>query len=149
MAVGTASVGLGLGVGGITSVGVGTGTAVGVVAGVGNETAVSAEAGVTVPARWVPVRMSIVDLGSGAGVGVGAGIDASGIGGVGVGAGSAPQPMMITAAPISKATRNAGDMCFRHCFNLIGLLPLEWMEISSGAGSTRPPSPCLRRGLRL
>ena len=128
--MGTASVGLS--VGGMTRVGVGVGTAVGVKVGAGDGTGVSAEAGVA-----VPVRTMVPGVGSGVGASVSAGFGAVVGEGVGEGAGSAVHPMPITAAPISSATSNAGDVCFRYCFNPIGLLPLEWLQISSGPDSTR------------
>ena len=114
VAVGNSSVGLGLCVGGITRVGVGVGTAV------GEGTAVGAEADVAVPVRWAPVRAMLAGVGSGVGVSVGAGGGTAGAVGVGKARGESVQPMVITAAPISRTAMNANDMALRNRSDLVG-----------------------------
>ena len=130
MAVGTGPVGLSLAV--ATGVGVGAETAVAVVVGVGEGTVVGVMMGVA-----VPEGLMIPGVGSGVGVRTGAVGEGAGTAGVDDGAGSLTHPMVVTAAPISRTTRNAGNMCLRYRFNTIRVLPAEWPEISSRPGCTR------------
>ena len=110
----------------------GTGTAVGVKVGV------AAKAGVGVPVRSAPVRMMIPCVGSGVGVRICAIGEGVGTAGVGDGVGSLTHPMVVTAAPISRTARNIVDMCLLYRFNTVRVLPIEWLEISSRLGCTRP-----------